>query len=408
MTERKGISSILSKVKPAAESTPEGRTHPTAFDKFMATSPLDAEPNLADIARQISTHSRRDSQIGSDQIRPDQTEHPNRAPESSTHDGHPNRTPEPGVRPEPSTRTEHPTRALGSSIRIGHPIRTPEPSTQPEHPQPNLIKLCPPVEAATLAQKTLLRYFQVNGPHVTNYDLIAAETDVPRGTVRRVVKKFVTLGMLEKRPWREGNKQGVFFALLHNRAPELNTRTEHPFRAPEPGTRNEHAPHSLKIDRLNTLSISQETLAMTWPHLVRAGFGADQMEQIVDNLDQLGKPTDRIVAGLDHAEWELENGKMLDKNGQPVTDPCSWVFTALARTGYYRRPKGYVSPEEQAAKDAEAEAKAVVAARQAAEQAQFEAWRDGLSPDELADALRGHPGGPKDAWLKKMWRDRRN
>ena len=102
---------------------------------------------------------------------------------------------------------------------------------------------------------------------------------------------------------------------------------------------------------------------MTWPHLVRAGFGADQMEQIVDNLDQLGKPTDRIVAGLDHAEWELENGKMLDKAGQPVADPCSWVFTALARTGYYRRPKGYISPEEQAAKDAEAEAKAVVAAR---------------------------------------------
>ena len=147
---------------------------------------------------------------------------------------------------------------------------------------------------------------------------------------------------------------------------------------------------------------------MTWPHLVQAGFGAAQMEQNVDNLDQLGQPTDRIVAGLDHAEWELENGKMLDKDGQPVADPCSWVFTALARTGYYRRPKGYVSPEEQAAKDAEAEAKAVVAARQAAEQAQFEAWRDGLSPDELANALRGHPGGPKDAWLKKIWRDRRN
>lgn len=118
--------------------------------------------------------------------------------------------------------------------------------------------------------------------------------------------------------------------------------------------------------------------------------------------------TDRIVQGLDHLEYELANDQLCDKAGQPVSDPCSWVFTALARTGYYRRPKGYVSPEEQAAKDAEAEAKAVIAARQAAEQAQFEAWRDGLSPDELADALRGHPGGPKDAWLKKIWRDLRN
>ena len=146
---------------------------------------------------------------------------------------------------------------------------------------------------------------------------------------------------------------------------------------------------------------------MTWPNLARSGFGPDQLAQIAQALAELGKSADKIMQSLDHAEWELERGQMLDKDGQPVADPCSWVFTALARTGYYRRPKGYVSPEEQAAKDAEAEAKAV-AARQAAEQAQFEAWRDGLSPDELADALRGHPGGPKDAWLKKMWRDRRN
>jgi len=408
MVERKGISSILSKVKPAAESMSEGRTRPTAFDKFMATSPLDAEPDLADIARQVSTHSRRDGQTRSDQIKLDQTEHPNRAPEPSTHNGHPKRTPEPDARIEPSTRNERSNQVLDSNIRNERSIRTPEPSTRIEHPQPNLIKLCPPVEAATLAQKTLLRYFQVNGPHVTNYDLIATETDVPRGTVRRVVEKFATLGMLEKRPWREGNKQGIFFTLLHGRAPEPSTRIEHANRAPEPSTRTEHTPQSLKIDRLKTLSISQETVVMTWPHLARAGFGAAQVEQIVDNLDQLGKPTDRIITGLDHAEWELENGKMLDKTGQPVADPCSWAFTALARTGYYRRPKGYVSPEEQAVKDAEAEAKAVVAARQAAEQAQFEAWRDGLSPDELTDALRGHPGGPKDAWLKKIWRDRRN
>ena len=59
---------------------------------------------------------------------------------------------------------------------------------------------------------------------------------------------------------------------------------------------------------------------------------------------------------------------------------------------------------DQAAKDAEEEAKAVTVARQSAEKAQFEAWRDGLSPDELADAMRGHPGGPKDAWLRSVWK----
>ena len=126
--------------------------------------------------------------------------------------------------------------------------------------------------------------------------------------------------------------------------------------------------------------------------------------QIGQALTELGKSADKIIQSLDHAEWELERGQMLDKNGQPVADPCSWVFRSLARTGYYRRPKGYVSPEEQAAKDAEAEAKAVTVARHAAEQAQFEAWRDGLAPSELADAMRGHPGGPRDAWLKSVWK----
>ena len=78
----------------------------------------------------------------------------------------------------------------------------------------------------------------------------------------------------------------------------------------------------------------------------------------------------------------------------------------MARTGYYRRPAGYVSPEEQAAKDAEEEARAVVAAQRKAEQAQFEAWRDGLSPEALQNALKGHPGGPRDAWLRNVWKER--
>ena len=142
----------------------------------------------------------------------------------------------------------------------------------------------------------------------------------------------------------------------------------------------------------------------TWPNLAQCGFGVEQVNQIVANLTATGKPTSRIIQGLDHIEFELANGQMVDKDGQRVSDPCSWAFKALAQNGYYRRPKGYVSPEEQAAKDAEEEARSVIAARQKAEQVQFEAWRDGLTPDELAKALKGHPGGPKDAWLKSVWK----
>ena len=97
---------------------------------------------------------------------------------------------------------------------------------------------------------------------------------------------------------------------------------------------------------------------------------------------------------------------MLDKDGRPVADACSWIFRSLARTGYYRRPAGYVSPEEQAAMDEEAQAKAVMAAREKAEHARFDAWKSGLSEEEMAMAMAGHPGGPKDAWLRRRWKER--
>lgn len=95
---------------------------------------------------------------------------------------------------------------------------------------------------------------------------------------------------------------------------------------------------------------------------------------------------------------------MTDKAGQAVADPCSWVFTSLARTGCYRRPPGYVSPEEQAARDAEQEARAITQAKKLAENVRFEAWRDALEPEALAKAMVGYPGGPRDAWLRAYWR----
>ena len=80
------------------------------------------------------------------------------------------------------------------------------------------------------------------------------------------------------------------------------------------------------------------------------------------------------------------HGQLVDKDGQPVADPGPWAFRALAQNGYYRRPKGYVSPEEQILLDQE-EVRALLAAWKKAEQAQFEVWRDGLSPEELARAM---------------------
>jgi len=354
-------------------------------------------------------------------------QHHNTAPFSSTSAPQPSNS-----APQTSPIIQQDNSAYKSSTSYRHNEATPQNSTTLQQDNAalqidtsrgsaTLIHICldAPALARTPAQKRMLRYFEEHGHHVSNYDKIIAETGLRYGTVRDIVDRFGKQGIITKKPWIQGSARGIHFAFHgisrhDNPACQSNTIIQHVNTTRQNDTTRSHhkvTPQSnafYKIDRENlSISLSAGRIALTWPNLARAGFGCEQLDQIAAALAELGKSTEKIVQSLDHAEWELERGQMLDKDGQPVTDPCSWVFTALARTGYYRRPKAYVSPEEQAAKDTEAEAKAVVAARQAAEQAQFEAWREGLLPDELTDALRGHPGGPKDAWLKKIWRDRR-
>ncbi len=384
MTERKGISSILSRVKPVGESAKK----PSNFDRLMKINPLDVEPNITTIAKQVS-----DQSTG--------TVHRNGPPETSTETGVRNRTPDEIVH-----RNRIPKPDAGAVHRNGPPKRSTENADRNDqkmsvNDSPCLLQEKPVIK--TEKQRTLLAFLLANPSITTTHAYISETIGQRKNTVRDNLNLFEVHGLISKKTVRvPGSGVALEIRLL-------STETVHRNGPPETSTETVHRNIPLKIDRKDlNLSISQEDMGIQWPNLVRCGFGLGQLAQIEGSLSRVGKPIDRIVQGLDHLEYELANDQLRDKSGQPVSDPCSWAFRALAQNGYYRRPKGYVSPEEQAAKDAEAEAKAVVAARQAAEQAQFEAWRDGLSPDELAAALRGHPGGPKDAWLKKVWRDRRN
>ena len=381
MAERKGISSILSRVKPAAKK-------PSSFDRLMKISPLDVEPNLATIAKQVSE-------------RFTGIVHRNSPPETSTEIGVRNRTPDEIVHRNRCTKPDD-----GSVHRIGPPDRSTgdinrNKQTMLTEETPCLLQEKPVIK--TDKQRKLLVFLSANPSITTTHAYISEALGQRKNTVRDNLNLFEAHGLITKKTVRVPGSGVALEIKLRS------TGNIHRNGPPETSTETVHRNVPLKIDRKDlNLSISQEDMNIQWPNLVRCGFGPGQLAQIEGSLSRVGKPTDRIVQGLDHLEYELANDQLRDKAGQPVSDPCSWAFRALAQNGYYRRPKGYVSPEEQAAKDAEAEAKAVVAARQAAEHAQFEAWRDGLSPDELADALRGHPGGPKDAWLKKIWRDRRN
>ena len=355
MAERKRMGSVLSKIPPASHQTdeqPELSIAPAKkqnlFDRLNATSPLDAEPDLARIAKNVSTFV-------------------------------PQKTP-----PAEAAATDKWT------VQMDSPNGPSKWTDQMDSPNGRSIPNSTPGQITkTRQQKTLFGYLAANPDCTTTINNIAEILSIPPATVRKTLRIFERAGAIKK--IRLGN-DGLRILFTPR---EWTVQMDSP-NGPSTWTVQNH---SKKIDREDlNLSISLKTLETSWPNLVRCGFGSDQLEQISRMLAELGKPTDRVIRGLDHAEWELEKGKMCDKTGQPVADPCAWVFQSLARTGYYRRPAGYVSPEEQAAKDAEEEARAVSLAHQKAELAQFEAWKGTLSPEELKGALQGHPGGPRDAW----------
>lgn len=258
-------------------------------------------------------------------------------------------------------------------------------------------------------QINVLALVQRAGARVTPYERIARKLAQDFGmqqsaeSVRGIVNRLVARGFIRRKQARDGTIRGVRFTTVdalicpHITANRPDVRGSIQAEArPEPST----GPSILeeKIDRKN-LSISSEQdennnitrrlealteddIAYHWPNLARAGFGTCQIRQIIGRLAQVDIGSEKVMQGLIHAEWELETGSMCDKSGAPVSSPVNWVFSSLTRNGYYRRPAGYVSPQEQAELDAAEEAKRVADARIAFKEAKFDAWQAGLLPEE--------------------------
>jgi len=139
-------------------------------------------------------------------------------------------------------------------------------------------------------------------------------------------------------------------------------------------------------------ALTEDDIAFHWPELARHGFGTHQVRQIIQRLAQVGIMPKQVMQGLIHAEWEVNAGKMRNKNGEPVASPVDWVFSILAKQGYYRRPEGYVSPEEQAAYDAAKEAEQIAAAHTALFTAECSAWIVALSEEKRQSILSERKG----------------
>ncbi len=277
----------------------------------------------------------------------------------------------------------------------------------------------------------LIAYWQIAEAITLAYGIQATE-----GAVRGALERLGARGFLVRSRAAAGRAQGNRYAFSADPCPHIMPPdfTESDMEAsmePDVPSCQKVAPSFLteKTDRKNLSvfsgekdsgnvilqleSLTEEDVSFHWPNLAKAGFGTCQIRQILARLFQVGIGAGNLAQGLTYAEWELEHGTMRDKNGEPVTHPLNWVFSSLARTGYYRRPQGYISPQEQAEIDAAEENEHLKKARDARKKSAFEAWCAGLSPQEknaiVAPGNRAFPM-PEDTALRqhffhKVWPD---
>lgn len=274
----------------------------------------------------------------------------------------------------------------------------------------------------TQNQRAILSYLLATRPYIIRFAQLGQAVGLREATTRTILRRLAALDFIKFQRERDGLIQGVsisFNASLceqftqgHSLSQSLSQPVIKPLSEPLASKKidlEEEINLSKDQPGERLLRLSDETFAQHWPDVFAVGFGTDQIRLVVESRRAAGKSNSRLVEGLDHADFELrelrEHHKVrLDHKGIPVTNFAKYIFNALCPNGYYNRPKGYVSPAEQAERDAEEEARRVVEAHKKREEAEFQAWLCGLKPEERGAILREAPPGPADMTLKIAWR----
>ncbi|WP_029460251.1 hypothetical protein [Solidesulfovibrio alcoholivorans] len=363
---------------------------------------------------------------------------------------------------QPASLSEDPTRSLSESHTPDGGAglsASPSASQSPNRTFSPFPGLSGPGDRLNANQRGVLEFLLRARPYIVKFRDIAAALGMREATVRTILRRLAALGILAFKKARDGNIQGVrlefhqavlaqygcdlsasqaaglswSLSASHSEGrtpPEPDSRTvghtEGPTTSPsesrtaalqagQPAGQPAATAASLRKEREdlslfpeNAFGWDDEFLAMMWPAVRKAGFRVEQIRQAVAARARLDKALDMesVRVSLDRADWELETTGRLTElgSGEAVKNPQAYVFTALARWGMLRAHPDYVSREEVEAASAAAELKRRREAAAKLEEARFESWRASLGEEDLARALAGCPGGPKEQWLRNYWR----
>ncbi|OLN27979.1 hypothetical protein DVDV_1839 [Desulfovibrio sp. DV] len=295
-------------------------------------------------------------------------------------------------------------------------------------------------------QRKVLDLLLAAKPYIVKFRDIALALDMREASVRTILRRLEALSFLSFKKARDGNIQGVTVTFNQHvieqyqcdqtlslsltpfaGLPVSQSASQPQFMSPSPSPSLQpsqpittsvspeasRSPSDL-IDRKENISLSEDfgwddsLLSIMWPLVHETGFGLEQIVAAGRTRAKLGKELDRdrVSLTLDRAEWELETIGHLTElaTGERVRNPAGYIFTALARWGVLRAHPQYVSREEEEAGKAAAELQRRREASEKIEADQFEAFKAGMSPEELESLLRQCPGGNRDIWLKFYWR----
>lgn len=160
------------------------------------------------------------------------------------------------------------------------------------------------------------------------------------------------------------------------------------------------------------LALSADDFEVLWPRLHAEKFGPDQIRQIVQHRLSVGESVADIENSLHAVEWELKH----DTFPKARKGPCNYLFATLKSKGTWRKPVGFLTPNEQILANMEKE-KAVIRkidklkkqqakeAKQSVQDEKFEKWVAAQTPEELNEIDgRCCPSPPKTDQSKRTWR----
>ncbi|WP_432735844.1 hypothetical protein [Maridesulfovibrio sp. FT414] len=164
------------------------------------------------------------------------------------------------------------------------------------------------------------------------------------------------------------------------------------------------------------LNIGADEFQVLWPGLHREGFGPDQIRQIVTHRMSFDETVLDLENSLHAAEYELETGSF----PKARKGACNYLFATLRSKGTWRRPPGFLTPNEQALANAEKERQAhrklkeleqerAKQEQQNREDEYFEKWLAEQTESELARidagcALPINTDVARRSWRKRYWR----